>query len=92
MIYSLEQIKRMRSRITPDRWRYYEQQNGFAEWGHPDPPPVYIVEGPDYSVDCLHDNAIDHEPDAEFIASAPEIVDWLIARIMELEAQIGGDV
>ena len=84
MIYSIDQIKQLRSQITKDTWRYYEQQNGFAEWGQPDPPPVYIVEGPDYALDSVHDGAIDHEPDAEFIASAPEIVDWLLARIAEL--------
>jgi hypothetical protein len=88
MIYSIEQIKRLRSQITPERWTYYEQQNGFAEWGQPDPPPVYVVRGPDFSIDNLHEGAIDHEPDAEFITRAPEAVDWLLARIEALETAL----
>ncbi|MHC4647721.1 MAG: hypothetical protein ACYTBJ_19825 [Planctomycetota bacterium] len=85
MIHSIEQIERMRKAITPGNWRYYEMQNGWAEWGQPDPPPVYVVEGPDYALDSIHEGAIDHEPDADFIGDAPEIVDWLLARVNALE-------
>ena len=86
MIYSIEQITKMRKSITPEKWRYYEREDGFADWGEPPPPSVFIVDGPDYSLDSVHDGALDHEPDAEFIAAAPEIVDFLLARIKELEA------
>lgn len=83
--YTHEQIAALLAGITQGEWECAEFRR-WAEWGQPDPPPVWEVDGPDYALGNAPHGSYDNQADAEFIAAAPAIVAQLLDYQLAYEA------